>query len=470
MKYAVPALILAAVVTAAALFLRTDRGLGVKRISFAMYKWIIYDQLYTQAAAEFQAKWNCEHPDDPIECRYDAIGEDAYGQKITAEIVAGTAQDVFFPGDYHELVRDGALLDLTPYIEKYHAQEQIAKIYPQLVKAHKVNGRLYGLPISLNTDVLYYNPALFDRERIPYPTADWTWNDLLSAAQRLTKRDAEGRLVQSGLMPCDFWRWILWNHGRFWTPDGTRCIINSPEALEAIRFLHDLQFKHRVCPTFSQMNDSNAEVTFINNATAMLIGERWSTSHFQDLSHVNWRVAPLGRSFQGRHLCMMEGNTFAISAQTKHPDIAFQLLLFLTSPEQIRHLVEAGESIPIHRGPEENAYFLNDPKRPKGENAAYFSGMDDAVVAIDADLHNPRFTAAEVDLALLRFQTDYEQPDADLPKLLKGLEDNLNQIYAERTAPPVKPSIPAFALALGLAACAAGGAVAWQVRSAKRAG
>ena len=53
-------------------------------------------------------------------------------------------------------------------------------------------------------------------------------------------------------MPCDFWQWVLWNHGRFWTPDGTRCIVNSPEALEALQFLHDLQYRYRVCPTFSQ--------------------------------------------------------------------------------------------------------------------------------------------------------------------------------------------------------------------------
>ena len=200
-----------------------------------------------------------------------------------------------------------------------------------------------------------------------------------------------------------------------------------------------------------------------------MIGDRTWTAHFKELYHVNWRIAPLGRSFQGRHLCMMEGNTFVINAKTKYPDIAFQFLLFLTSPEQIKRIVDIGESIPIHYGPKENAYFLNDPRRPKGENAAYFTGMDDAVVAMDADLHNPAFSSAELDLALLRFETDFVQPDADVPKLLKGLEDNLNAIYAERTAPPVKPSIPAFALALGLGACVVGGAIAWQVRSGKRA-
>ena len=94
------------------------------------------------------------------------------------------------------------------------------------------------------------------------------------------------------------------------------------------------------------MRDTNAEVSFINNDTAMMIGGRWWTLHFKNLSHVNWRVAPLGRSFRGRHLCVMGGNTFAISAQTKYPDIAFQLLLFLTTPEQIKHLVDNGRLDP----------------------------------------------------------------------------------------------------------------------------
>jgi hypothetical protein len=50
MKHVALALLPAAAVTGA-LFLRSDRGLGVKRISFAVYKWAICDHLYARAAA-----------------------------------------------------------------------------------------------------------------------------------------------------------------------------------------------------------------------------------------------------------------------------------------------------------------------------------------------------------------------------------------------------------------------------------
>jgi multiple sugar transport system substrate-binding protein len=467
MKYAAPVVLLVLVVTAA-LFLRTDRGLGVKRISYSMYKYELYDTFRRQAGLDFQAKWNREHPGDPIEVRYDPIGGD-YDTKLNAEVVAGTAQDIFFVLDFNEYVRRGVLLDLTPYVEKYHAQPLLDKIYPELIKAHTLKGHLYGLPNNLCTDALFYNPTLFDREKMPYPTADWTWNDLLAAAQRLTKRDAQGRLVQSGLTPCAMPEWVLWNRGRFWTPDGSRCIVNSPEALEALQFLHDLQFRYRVCPTLSEMRDTTGNVSFENNVTAMMVGGRWWTAEFKNLSNVNWAVAPLPISFRGRRLCDMGCNTLSINARTKYPDIAFQFLLHLTTPEQIKHLVDVGDSMPIHRGAEANAYFLNEPSRPKGENAAYFMGMDDALVDLDTNLYSPAIPRAEVDAIVLQFQTAFDNADADVPKLLKGLEDNLNADYAERTAPPVKPSIPAFALALGLAACAVGSVIAWQVRSARRA-
>jgi len=170
MKYAALTVLLG-IVLAGALFLRTDRHLGVKRISYSFYKDELYDDFYRQAGVDFQAQWNREHPDDPIEVRYEPIGGD-YGLKINAEIVAGTVQDIFFTWDFNTYVRRGTLLDLTPYVEKYHAQPQLDKIYPELIKAHTVNGRLYGLPNNLNTDVLYYNRALFDREKMPYPR--WT--------------------------------------------------------------------------------------------------------------------------------------------------------------------------------------------------------------------------------------------------------------------------------------------------------
>ena len=45
---------------------------------------------------------------------------------------------------------------------------------------------MYGLPSTVNFRVLAYNKDAFDRAGLSYPTAEWTADDFLNAAQKLT--------------------------------------------------------------------------------------------------------------------------------------------------------------------------------------------------------------------------------------------------------------------------------------------
>jgi len=178
----------------------------------------------SKAGQDFEKEWNEAHPDNPISVRYEPIAGSSYNVKLNAEAVAGTLQDIFIVPDFLEYVRRGVLLDLTPYVEKYHAWDYLRQIYPALLNFHIVDGKLYGVPYNLNTSVLYYNRTLFDREGLAYPTEDWTWKELLEAAQRLTKRDARGRLIQAGLVSQFIRFWALWNGARFWNEGGAHTV------------------------------------------------------------------------------------------------------------------------------------------------------------------------------------------------------------------------------------------------------
>lgn len=66
-------------------------------------------------------------------------------------------------------------------------------IYHDVVR----NRKIYGLPLSVNTLVMFYNRDLFDNAGIPLPPADW--QALQENIKRLTFQDQEGNLVQSGV-------------------------------------------------------------------------------------------------------------------------------------------------------------------------------------------------------------------------------------------------------------------------------
>jgi len=58
-------------------------------------------------------------------------------------------------------------------------------------------GKIYGLPLSVDTLVLFYNRDLLNNAGIPLPPANW--QTLQENVKKLTYQDQDGKLVQSGV-------------------------------------------------------------------------------------------------------------------------------------------------------------------------------------------------------------------------------------------------------------------------------
>lgn len=117
------------------------------------------------------------------------------------------------------------------------------------------DGRVYAFPYAAHADARFYNKDIFDRAGIPYPTGTLQRAEFLKLAKKLTVRDEQGRIRHFGVM---FWWGIHWRSmirqwgGRVYSADGTRCVLDSPENVEAMQFLQDLVWKHGVAPTPEQ--------------------------------------------------------------------------------------------------------------------------------------------------------------------------------------------------------------------------
>ena len=60
--------------------------------------------------------------------------------------------------------------------------------YQQSGFLHKLggsNGTYYGVPKDKDTVGLVCNKEMFDAAGVAYPTADWTWDDLVSASEKI---------------------------------------------------------------------------------------------------------------------------------------------------------------------------------------------------------------------------------------------------------------------------------------------
>ncbi|MEK4251599.1 ABC transporter substrate-binding protein [Paenibacillus sp. FSL W7-1287] len=87
------------------------------------------------------------------------------------------------PSQLTSLGDEGKLYDIENFVneEKYNA----AGLVPGLVDSMKNlgNGKLYGIPTSFYSQVIYYNKDLFDEYGVPYPTDQMSWAQIIDLAK-----------------------------------------------------------------------------------------------------------------------------------------------------------------------------------------------------------------------------------------------------------------------------------------------
>ncbi|MFB3895284.1 MAG: sugar ABC transporter substrate-binding protein [bacterium] len=277
-----------------------------------------------------------------------------YYDKLLTMIAGKNAPDVFLVNSnsmFPDLARKGAMVDLTSFIQNDQSLP-MPDIFPQTMAAFKIDGKMYGLPNQFNTQVLYYNTRIFDEMKVPYPTASWTWDDLKTNAIKLTKRDADGRLIHAGIafdmLPWDVIILINQNGGAVFNEPGTKCLLDSPEAIEAIQYLTNLRNKYRVIPTDAEYQSLTGMNMFQLERSAMYVTGQWTIAELVSrYPQVKWSVVPLPR--QKKAATMMDVHGFAIASQSKYPKEAWEFVKFMISPEQQKLITRLRINLPISK-------------------------------------------------------------------------------------------------------------------------
>ncbi len=116
----------------------------------------------------------------------------AYFQKLVTQVAGGGAPDVF-QMDYR-YVREYADRNQLAPLDSGQSRIDAAGITPQLLTGGTVNGKLYGVPPTQNTQVFSYDFTLWQSSGATAPTDSWKWADLQAAAQKIS--DTSGGKVR----------------------------------------------------------------------------------------------------------------------------------------------------------------------------------------------------------------------------------------------------------------------------------
>jgi multiple sugar transport system substrate-binding protein len=299
-------------------------------------------QAYQQVLRVFQEK------NPGIQVEYINIPSNEYLAKITAMMAAGSPPDVFFINniDFPGLASRGVLKPLDPFIQR--DKYPTGDIFPGILKAFQWEGAQYGLPRDVSNLVVFYNRNLLRKAGLPDPKPDWTWDDFLRYAKALTV-EKDGKRVQWGVSFQTFYLfWELWvwsAGGRFYSPDHSKFLLNSPPSVEGLQFYLDLRYKHHVAPTPEEAQDRGAFTMFLNGQTGMIVDGRWRVPTLKARAKFDFDVVPFPRGKAGS-IVDIDGSGWVMAAGTRNPEAAWKLLSFLAGPEASQIFTKTGLIIP----------------------------------------------------------------------------------------------------------------------------
>ncbi|MGQ9555395.1 MAG: extracellular solute-binding protein [Anaerolineae bacterium] len=284
-------------------------------ITFSYYNRAL-EPYYQQMKADFEAA----HP------RWQVVLKtgNAFGGNMP-ESKADVAEVMQLP--IATLAKNGTIRPLDPLIQE--SGLDLDSFYQSALDASRWQGQLWGLPLGVDPLVLYYNKDIFASKGVPYPNDNWTWDDLLEAALRLTDPTAEPPLygLAYALFGGDLISFIYQNGGTLFDSliEPTTITLTDPATVEAIEWYANLALAHEVMPAPRELDAQGGSQTLIISQRAAMwygsLSERGGKSWGMDWKF-NWGIAPPPAGKQRASLLWVR--TCVLSAQSPHPQAAWQ--------------------------------------------------------------------------------------------------------------------------------------------------
>ncbi|MGH7214771.1 MAG: ABC transporter substrate-binding protein [Tepidisphaeraceae bacterium] len=280
--------------------------------------------------------------------------------KLIVQCATGTGPDIFDIGTAEQmasLAQAGILLDLTEPARAMGFSP--ADTYPSLANALLVDGRQYRFPCNVATNGVIYNKAVFDDHGVPYPKAGWTYDDLVRTCKLLQtnpSKSGQQHITVANWSSGAFVGDMMAGHGAdFFTSDGLRSTLDSPEVIAAMRLYHDMTLVERAFPTLAELSTASSQggwgsaiQIFSGGKAAMIFIGRWYIIQLRAFPELASQLGtvPLPRVGDRPSQGVVGTRAAGVNAKSPNKDQALKFLKYLAGPEYGRVIVEGGDALP----------------------------------------------------------------------------------------------------------------------------
>jgi multiple sugar transport system substrate-binding protein len=233
-------------------------------------------------------------------------------------------------------------------LDEFVTEEDKGEYYPGLIENCTWDGKTVAWPWFVDGGFLYYRSDLLDKHGFEAPES---WDELVAATQEIVAKEGNPELQgflwqakQAEVLVCD-WVEFLGSAGGS-TLTGLDVTINNEAGNKALQFMHDLIYELKITPEAVLTYDEEPSRQPFTSGNAVFL-RNWSYVYNIAQDPAESKVVdqvqfkPLPHFPEGKSSAALGGYQFGVNASSKHPEEAFKLVEFLSSPEsQKRYALE----------------------------------------------------------------------------------------------------------------------------------
>lgn len=217
----------------------------------------------------------------------------------------------------------------------------------------KSDGTYYSVPLRVNLQGIFYNKDMFDAAGLPYPDDNWTVEEYVETARKLTKGSGADKIYGTYTHTWSGeWNSIGAQKGTYYTADGA-CNFDN-EAFRTSLSLRKSMDDEGIQQSFDQIMAVKAmpNSAFLGEQCAMvqcgawLIRDMKSKDRFPFDFNVGWTYMPRIDDTVGNKCMNTSVSVLGIPATSKNPEAAWKFIRFYI--EENSDTIAASGNIPAY--------------------------------------------------------------------------------------------------------------------------
>ena len=301
------------------------------------------------------------------------IAYDDFFPKWAAAIQSGNVPDISSFGfqEVGQFQAQGVLEDLTDLVSVIESKS--GEFFQSTLNVVRFNGKIAAIPFTGSSQVMYYRKDLLEKAGIAsYPK---TWEEFREFSKKVTdpKNGIYGAGIGYGSANSDS-EWLTRSMiasfgGSIFDETGKKIVLNSPETLEAIKYIKALFTEDKTTPPAAMGWDSggnnnsyiSGQSAFVFNAGSVLVA---MINDRPDLLEVSG-IAPIPAGPAGRYSPGIV-DCLGIFKDAKNKELAKELMVFLLEPEWYASWIEASAplSVPVLKALADEPVWQDEYNKP----------------------------------------------------------------------------------------------------------